>query len=53
MPTVGAALSDDLHFRASGTVEIGCLIGGIDLEFLDAVAGVGITPVGPAATPAL
>src|SRR5262249_14513196 len=37
VPGVGAALGDDLNFGSGGAIEVGRLISGIDLEFLDAV----------------
>ena len=37
MPGVGAALGDNRNLHAGGVVEVGSLVGGGDLELLDAV----------------
>ena len=37
MPGIGAALGDDLNLRAGGAVEVGGLVGGIDLELFNAI----------------
>ena len=37
VPLVGAALGDDLHLRARGTVEVGALAGDVHLELFHAV----------------
>src|ERR1700682_6486920 len=41
VPSVGAAARDYLDLGTRGAIEIGCLVGGANLKFLDAIDGCG------------
>src|SRR5258705_1589235 len=41
VPRIGATARDDLDLSTSGAIEIGCLVGGANLKFLNTVDGRG------------